>query len=357
MKRFVFLLIGAIIWCAGQAQSVEQGEPAMVYYSPKTLVNVEFTYTVETLEPGVFAAYAAQLLGIENAILTNQTTYQLQKAVIGSTTLTDYTRPHKIVSDGTFPMLLSINEKGLLTGYNLPPYEKKEARKHTNPDPRDKRPQKSITPPFTEEMTGAATTAAKAEIVAKQIFHLREMRTYLLNGEVEHEPADGEAMKQVLEDLTRQEEALMTLFTGRKSHCTRTKTAQITPVFDAEGEDDIQMSYFFFSEENGFTDADNIDADTIGVQLNLHRLQLTQPAEEQKKNKKKNAPELSQLVYNLPGNAEIEVIYKQRKMAQQTMPVAQLGIDVPLAKELFKGSELPVIVISEKTGSILSVSK
>lgn len=357
MKRLELLLLGAFIWNAVLAQSLVQGEPALVYYSPMTLVNVEFTYSVETLEPGEFAAYAEPLLGIEDAIKTKQTTYQLKKATISSFTQTDYTRPHKVVADGTFPMLLSINEKGLLMGYNLPPYEKKSIKSQTFNERNNNHPRKPMMPPFTEEVTSATTPQAKADAVAKQILHLREMRTYLLNGEVEHAPADGEAMKQVLDDLSRQEEALMALFTGKKSHFTRTKTVQIKPVFQAEGEEDTLTTHYFFSEENGFTDADNIDADTICVQLSMHKQLLAQPVEEPKKNKKSNAPELSPLVYNLPGNAAIQVTYKNRNLAKRTLPIAQLGVDVPLAKDLFKGDKLPVIVISEKTGSILSISK
>ena len=120
---------------------------------------------------------------------------------------------------------------------------------------------------------------------------------------------------------------------------------------------EVLLVAYFFSEENGFTDADNIDADTICVQLSMHKQLLAQPVEEPKKNKKSNAPELSPLVYNLPGNAAIQVTYKNRNLAKRTLPIAQLGVDVPLAKDLFKGDKLPVIVISEKTGSILSISK
>ena len=73
--------------------------------------------------------------------------------------------------------------------------------------------------------------------------------------------------------------------------------------------------------------------------------------------KKKKAPKLSQLVYNLPGNATIEVLHKDAVLATRTVPVAQLGVDVPLAQDLFTGNDLPRIVFSEKTGNIVSISK
>lgn len=48
MKKIFILLIGAMMTCAVCAQVVEQGEPALVYYSPKTTIVLEFKYTVET---------------------------------------------------------------------------------------------------------------------------------------------------------------------------------------------------------------------------------------------------------------------------------------------------------------------
>ena len=62
-------------------------------------------------------------------------------------------------------------------------------------------------------------------------------------------------------------------------------------------------------------------------------------------------------MYNLPGSATLDVMIKGNVLASRTFPVAQLGVDVPLAKDLFSGKELPIIVFSEKTGNIISISK
>ena len=66
---------------------------------------------------------------------------------------------------------------------------------------------------------------------------------------------------------------------------------------------------------------------------------------------------MSQIVYNLPGSAEVKVLYMNRLIAGKTIPVAQAGIDVPLPKSLFTGEHLPVIIFNEKTGNIVSISK
>ena len=348
MKRLFLLLIGACMWCGMHAQVVKQNEPALVYYSPKTTIVLDFTYTVETFEPGIYAPYAEAMLGATDAVKENKKVYTLKNVQINTSTGTDYDRPHKVTAEGGIPMLLSINEKGLLTGYNVPMVqEKKETRKTGfSPDNDKSHAIKNRIAPYPEEVLKAATPMAQAHEVAKQIFHLRETRMYLLNGEVEHAPADGESMKLVLAELDKQEQALTELFMGKRSKKTCHKHARIVPE-EAE-------KLYFFSEENGFTDAENIDADTIKVTLNAQKQTLLPPAELGKKQK---APALSQIVYNLPGSCDVKVTYKERSMNKRTLSVAQFGVDVPLSQDLFTGASLPSIVFDEKTGNIKSINK
>ena len=349
MKKIFLVLIGAMMMCASYAQVVEQGEAALVYYSPKTSVTLNFTYTVEVFEPGIYSQFAEALLGTKNAVTETRTEYTLTNVRIGTRTSTDYTRPHKVTVEPGIPLLLRIDEKGLLTGYNVPPVDDavdNTSNKRNEKKDRNKGNEPLTVPPFPEEVLQAATPLAQANAVAKQIMHLRETRMYLLNGEVEHAPADGESMRLVLAELDKQEQALTELFTGKKSKRTEHKQVHFSP--------EKAEQLWFFSEENGFTDAENIDADTIRVTVALHKQTLVTPAEEPKK---KKAPALSQIVYNLPGSADVKVDYQGRSLANRTIAVAQAGVDVPLAKEVFTGKELPVIVFSPKTGNIVSISK
>lgn len=331
--------------CTMQAQVVEKDEAALIYYTPKTVVSVDFTYTVETQERGIYAAYAEAMLGITDVIAETQTICTIKEARIGTITEADYSRPHKIVAEPGFPMLLSMNEKGLLTGYNVPPVQKTAPAKKpaTTPEKRQKAVSVTTAAPFTEDVLKASTPLAQAHAVAQQIFHLRETRMYLLNGEVEHAPADGQAMQQVLDELAKQERQLTELFTGKKSLRTEHKTVRMYP--------ETKQQILYFSRENGFTDADNVEADAVVLNATLHVQKLAAST-----NKKKSAA-LSQLMYNLPGSATLDVMIKGNIIASRTFPVAQLGVDVPLAKDLFSGKELPIIVFSEKTGNIISISK
>lgn len=356
MKRLFLVLIGASMICAVFAQTVTEGESALVYYSPKTSVNVEFVYSVVTEEKGIFADYALGMLGINDAIQETRTRYSLQDVHIGTSTTTDYDRPHKVKAEKGFPLLLNISEKGLLKGYNLPLSEQKPQE----PRPQDRfrkddhdlskcaaAPRKSAALP--EDVLNAATPLAQAHEAAKQIFHLRETRMYLLNGEVENAPADGRAMQLVLEELDKQEQALTELFTGRKTRHEEQKRFTMQP--------EEKKMLLFFSSENGFTDAENIDADTIKVSVTLHPQKLAKLTEKELKKQKKSKLVPSQIVYNLPGNGDVKVRFKGEILAEKTIPIAQTGVDVPLEKGLFTGEHLPVIVVSEKTGNIVSISK
>ena len=350
MKRIFVILAAIMTLGAMQAQVLEENESAQVYYSPKTSVTLDFTYTVKTQVRGQFADFAESMLDIKDAVTETSTSYEIKDVRIGTCTSTDYSRPHKVKTEAGFPVLLNINDRGLLTGYNVPLPEKKTAPKHEE-QTRSHKPKapKMQAPPYPEDVLKAATPEAQAFEVAKQIFHLRETRMYLINGEVEHAPADGKAMELVLDELNRQEQELTRLFVGEKKTRREHKTIRVEPTNDGQ--------LLFFSDENGFTDGDNIDADTIEVRMVCQQQTRKAPEVVEKKNNKKSVPEMTQIVYNIPGNCLVNVLYKGRSLADREVPVAQLGIDVALPKSMFTGSELPKIIFSEKTGNIVSISK
>ena len=350
------MLIGAMMVTTLSAQVIQQNEAAFVYYSPKTEVTLDFAYEVETQEAGPYAEYAEELLGVTDYVAESGTTYRLLNVHIGTSTTADRNRAHKVSAQSGIPMLLSISDKGILKGYNIPLAPPQPPKKQDRPNQPKKQDccKPFIIPPYAEEVLKASDSTSLAESVAQQIYRIREIRMYLLSGEVEHSPADGESMKTVLEELDKQERMLTEQFVGKRMRHTDHRFFTIQP--------DTTEQYFFFSAENGFTNADNIDADTIRVNMSLHAQQLAQaePVQEEVKGKKKGqpaAPELSPIVYNLPGCAEVNVLYQDRVLGGKTVTVAQLGVDVPLPKDLFTGTPLPVIVFNEKTGGVISISK
>jgi len=362
-KRMLLLLGGAMIACLLQAQDIREGEPALIYYSPKTVVVVDFTYSMEKEEPGIYARYAEAMIGADNAVTEARTVYTIEDIHIGTSTIPDYSRPHKVSTEGGIPLLLNINEKGLLVGYNAPSCIEKNKQKQSaakkQEDIKFKKTKNTVIP-YPEEALKAVNEQAQAFEVAKQIFHLRETRMYLLSGEIEHAPADGKAMDLVLTELNRQEKALTELFVGKRSKEILHKRMDYREIeVDRQNETTrCQAKKYvyplFFSTENGFTNAENVDADSI---LTCVQLQIPPYHKTISKKDKKKKYDVSEIVYNLPGYCDVNVVYKGQTLSERTIPLAQSGMDVPLPKELFSGSELPSIVFSEKTGNIISISK
>ena len=345
--------------CAMQATIIEENEPALIYYTPKTVLGLDFTYTVEKEEVGPYAQFAADMLGATDFVKENKTVYTLEDVKIGTKTEADYTRPHKIVPEkGLDIQLLRMNEKNLLIGFNLSEeMESAASKKHpTCTKEAVKSRMTSIhVAPYPEEVLKASGPQAQAYEVAKQIFHIRETRMYLLSGEVEHAPADGKAMQLVLEELDKQERELTELFVGKRSVTTEHERIMWDKIYRYNFMNQtIQKDFLYFSEENGFTSKDNIDADSITIWIGRQAQEYTISRAD--KNSKKGEA-LSQISYNLPGSAIVRILYKGHMLGERTIPVAQLGIDVPLPKSLFTGKELPKIVFSEKTGNLVSISK
>lgn len=354
MKKIFLVLLGAMMFCAGEALELREAEPVVVYYSPKTSIHLDFTYTETTETAGEYAAYAEELLGIEDAITESRTTYHFEGVEIKTRTTADTERPHVIKAEKGMPwQFVKINDKGLLVAYNAQCEKPANAQSEKTAGAQSDRRGGMKVIPYTEEIVEANSKEARAQAIAKQIFHLRETRMYLLNGEVEHAPADGKAMELVLKEIAREERQLVSLFVGKVERRKVHKQVSYVPQGDNTKRWDEVL---YFSEDNGFTNADNVDAERIRIHADF-RHQTTKKEAPAPTKKDKNAVEPSQIVYNIPGHGQIEVYYKNELLRSREIPVAQFGVDVPLPKDLFMGSELPKILFSERTGNVISITK
>jgi hypothetical protein len=105
-----------------------------------------------------------------------------------------------------------------------------------------------------------------------------------------------------------------------------------------------------FSLHSGVVAADDLSGEPIYICVDATQ-ELVQANIEQNA----KAPALSQIYYNLPGHAELSIAYKGKEMTHAKYNIAQLGVAIPLAKELFTGKQRPVIRINPQTGNIQSI--
>ena len=347
MKK-TMIILAAILMAGSQlsAQVVQENEAVVVYYMPKTTVTITLNYEVIEEKPGIFYQYAERYLGTENIILEANKSYRLTDASCATTTTADTNRAYKVTSQKGFnSQLLTLSADGRLLGYNVELEAEIGDRRSEIGDRIEEKGEEKLMP-LLEEQFMAGSIAKMAEGAAKQIYRIRETRLNLLAGDVEHMPADGKAMQLVLEELTKQEQTLVELFVG-----TRTiKASQYTFCYhpNASIENEVVCR---LSQHTGIVNKDDLSGEPIYLTLEAKTQSLQPIAEVNSK-----APALSQLYYNLPGTAKICITHKSKVMTEAEIQVAQYGVAIPLALELFTG-KTPIIRIHPKTGNILSIQK
>lgn len=347
MKKLILSISILVIALIVNAQTVQENELAVVYYMPQTQLAVTVEYDEITVKPGPFYLYAERYLGVGNVVTEAQTRYALTQIQVKPHTVPDYNRPYKMVADGSNELqLLSLTPEGLLYGYNVSPYLATvlESKNETATI-------ESATKlmPLLEEQMVASSIAKMAEGAAKQIYHIREMRINLLVGDVEHTPADGQAMQLVLDELEKREQQLAELFVG-----TRTVKHLSHTIYYVPSKDVTDRIIGRFSQFNGIVAANDLSGEPIRLTL-TGKYQSYIPTDRYAKQKSKDAVP-SQLYYNLPGSAHVKVSFGEEYKISATLSVAQFGVAIPIAKSLLI-QHTPHIYFNTQTGNILTIEQ
>ena len=347
------IIVVALLMAVGysNAQVVRENEAAVVYYMPKTELAITIDYELIEQQPGVFYQYAERYLGAQQIIIEESQNYQLVGVKTQVVSSADTQRPFKVVAQkGMNTQLVSLSEDGRLVGYGLENAslqfsERSQGELQDGTECLQARGEELM--PLLEEQFMAGSVAKMAEGAAKQIYRIRETRLNILAGDVEHVPADGKAMELVLNELNKQEQALVALFVGTTKVTRHTHTLLYTPAESVENEVICRLS-----AHNGMVDKNDLSGEPIYLTLDATYRTLLPGGYVDK-----NTPALSQLYYNLPGEAKMVMQFKGEVVAEGHFEVAQYGVAVPLAQELFTGKSAPIIEISAETGNILEIRR
>ena len=338
--RYATLLVALTASLSMNAQLVQDNEQALVYYMPKTELVFDIHYDETIRTAGIYAQYA-DLLGIHDPITKTDTTYIIRDVHVSTRATADTDRAYKVVAANELnTQLIALSREGILTGYNI-------SVAGSSPVTASAQHGKSAvvtefsTPlviPFMESDMKVDDDEARAEKVAEQIFQIRETRMFILAGEVDHYPTDGKAMEEVLATLEQQEHFLVSLFSGTVQVNHLTKSFTYCPTHSEE------VVLANFNNETGFGEGESL-------MLTIAATKQVKSASTEPVNKK--APQPSQIYYNLPGTARYSLIFSDKLLAEGEDKMAQLGVAIPLTKDLFK--ENIHIIFDTETGNIVSI--
>lgn len=346
MKKNVFAL--SLLACTAPiaAQDISPYLPGedegIVYFLPKTMLEVNVIATRITYHPGELCQYANQYLRMNNVSPEPETYWEIKQIEVRSAGVPDSTKAYLVkLKDKSSMSNVELTEEGLIEAINTSAPEKmpmeyvlEKPQKHENPRRY-----------MTEDILLAGSSAKMADLTAKEIYNIRESKNLILRGQADAMPKDGASLQLVIDNLDTQEKALTQLFTGTTDREDKVFTAHIVPQDGLT--DKVALR---FSRSLGVLPAEDLAGEPIYINLKS-TVPLPTVIEDNKKKKK-----LEGAIYNIPGKGKVTVSYQGKTCFEAELPITQFGTTEVLVNDLFKKVNTRVI-FNPETGSILKIDK
>lgn len=323
----------------------EYGEQGIVYYLPKSQINIVLYLEKSTYTPGELSAYAPILLGKEVATQGGES-YRLATAEIRSIGIPDEERQYVVSFKATNPFsYVTLTKGGVLAGINSNGIEEIVSTKHSSTTPPTNKKADLALP---REYALATSKAKKAEIAAGMLFELRGNLVELLSGKAENAPRDGAAYELAVSELKGQITALETLFFGETLVTTSEQTFTLAP------EDEINNRIVArFSKKEGLLPANDKRGDAITFDLKAVQRSPFLTTEEVEKQERK----LKGIIYNLPGSAQASLRIAAKEIVNSNVAITQFGSRISLANQILRPKEGYVVVAFDPhTGALRSIN-
>lgn len=320
------------------------------YFLPKTAMRFVITATCTTHHAGPYAQYAERFLGITDAIAEDVNSWTLDAITSTVYSLPDTSEQYTIefnpktsaplVTLSPEGILLAINDEGDYA-YTLPEGGVRNIEV-VNPDPSDH---------YSEDFLRAGSVVKKAEVLAEEIYDIREKRMLIAGGEADFNPTDGEQLRLMLERQDAKEAALKSLFTGTTSKKVYTYTLDFVPNKAVNSQ-----LIFRFSERLGLVDADDLAGEPYYITLIDETTHPEEPAADAVPTKGQKAQKAvkyeADVRYRIPGRGRIVLTDSKQKVYEQSLPIAQFGQIEHLRGALFDKKYTTKVQFNPLTGNI-----
>ena len=343
VARTVSLLLCYFVSLACYSQAIE----GTSYYLPKTAM--KFTLTVEKTqyEPGQFAGYAQRYMKQDDVQLEASTTYRIVDTRMHNIAMPDTAKHFTLSLDKRYTIsTVERTDNGQLLAINAEPKRVTEpapfvpARKPRALNPRDF---------MNEDMLTAGSTAKMAQLIAQEIYDIRDSRNQLQRGQAEFMPADGQQLRIMMDGLNTQERALRQVFEGT----TVKDTTEVTLVFVPTENVDRQL-FFRFSRHFGLVDNDDLSGVPYYITVYTDS-KATDDAEAQKK-EKKDKDDIG-LVVNTPQKVRATLYCENKVVDSYEFNAGQFGGTESLSGALFGKKLTTQIVLNPITGGIETIKE
>ena len=331
----------------------------VTYMLPQTEIKIEAEATRQHYEPGQFSKYAERYLRLRDVKQEAETSWTLDEVKVNIVGVPDPSNIYFVeMKDRTTAPLMELTADGIVRSINLPftgdkKTEQPQAKQQEDealPDPRTF---------LTEEILMTNSTAKMAELVAREIYSIRESKNALLRGEAENLPKDGAQLQIMLDNLNKQEKAMVQMFEGKVTTEKHHFTKRVTP------EEMSNHVVFRFSKKLGFVEADDLAGEPVELTIVNKQLIPEQPAEPEGKSSRSifsiltngNKSAIEGVAYNVPGKADVKLTYQHKDIINTELSLAQFGTREYLADQLFNRNTVTQVQFDVNTGALLKIDR
>ena len=322
------------------------------YWLPKTMITVTVTAQKQTFKPGEFSRYAERYLRLSDVKDKAEEVWSISDVKISTSGVPDKENLYTLAfpAKGNRPYFELTND-GVISAVNVRRKEQ-PAQNVQTPSPKQV---KKVNPQeyMTEEILMASSTAKMAELTAKEIYNIRESRNNITRGQADFVPTDGESLKFMLESLTAQETALLTLFNGTSETEEVTFTINVTP-----DEALSKQVLFRFSSKLGVLPIDNLAGEPVWIDLTDRKMSdnyTMDPDQQKKLQAAKSKKEASFLYYRLPGRAALRIYNNRTTFLEQEIQIAQFGNVETISSSIMGKMADTKITFDTTTGAVLTI--
>lgn len=362
--KYLTLILAIIIAVPVFGQRKKQEEdvaPSYVegiaYSLPRNVINVKVKAVKETFQPGPYAAYADQLLGIKDVKTRSEVKWIIKEVEFDLFSEPDPAQSYKAMGD--MASLISLTPDGCIAGINSTSVSDKKMKVRTNIVGQ---PEKFEDNNYSQYYTDSPLYTAgdstnnfrpvripeeqRMSQAAERILESRLFRYEIATGLVDELHPDGKAYETSLKELKKIEETYLSLFIGRTSYVKGEFSFDFVPKSGGKSQ-----AIFRISEENGIVPPTDLSGKPVMIEFEIDKA-LTQKGSDLAKSEN---PEAGQngVFYRIPGRANVRLINDMNVIATSRLTIAQFGVIAPVPENLLDGTYS--IEYSQNSGALKSV--
>ena len=295
-----------------------------IYLLPKTGIRIAVQVEKTTYTPGELCKYAERYLRIKDVSPTPSVSYRITDIRQEAYAVADTSKHYAIEFNAkTAATNVRLSDDGILLAINADPITIPATKPFVAaPHPASVNPRQYMN----EETLAAGSTAKMAELIAQDIYEIRESRNLLVRGQADNMPKDGEQLRLMLNQLDKQDQAMTSLFIGITEKDTTEHTITVIPDKMSD-----QQVLFRFSQKLGLLESDDLAGEPYYYKV--EDLKTVPPVEViDPKKKNKQAPGV---YVNVPGKLRSTISDAKGVISTAEFPAGQFGNVELLSGALF----------------------